>query len=164
MFNPLYTFTKEVLDATVKRGCLWFVRNTYQSGYDHFDGAGSYLITHFNDPAMATAHYNSIGYDPHRYLYFWDQPEHRKRLEAAAAGPPGFKIYSAYFLEDYKNKINNRLKDKINRYMYSHTNWQPTGGETLHIDFYLQFGALYIAMKYAGEELKIKFADIEKQQ
>ena len=72
MFNPAYPFTKDVLEATVKKGCVYFVRNTYDKVFDHFHEniKGYYLITHYNDLAKATAHYNSTSNDSRRFENF----------------------------------------------------------------------------------------------
>ena len=163
MFNPVYPFTAQVLEATINRGCLYFVRNTWPQGFDHFNEniKGNYILTHYNDLAKATAHYNSIANDSSRFLYDWNNAEQQEKLKTAAAGPAGYKIWSAYFLPDYKSKITNPLKDKINRYMYKHTNWKPGRGETVAIDFFLEVGSLFITMRYAGEQQKVKFTDIE---
>lgn len=163
MFNPLYPFTTDVLQATIQKGCRWFVRNTYPQAGSHFDEEvkGCFLMSHFNDFAKATTHYNSTAHDPHRFLYDSSKEEHKIKLLTAAGQPAGYKIYSAYFLPDYKKKIGTDTKDKINRYVYLHTNWKPSRGETMHIDFYLQFAAIFITLGYAGQQLKIKFEDIE---
>jgi len=163
MFNPLYPFTKDVLEATVKRGGLWFVRNTLQQNGDN-DGEmkKAFLITHYYDAAKAETHYNIVTEDPYRFLYSWEDMDSRRRLELASTQPEGFKIYSAYFYPDYKKKISKSYKEKINRYMYTHTAWKPAGSDTVHVDLYLQFGIMYLHLKYEGEELKIKFADIER--
>ncbi|HEX8277590.1 MAG TPA: hypothetical protein VF540_02815, partial [Segetibacter sp.] len=67
-----YPFTKDVLEATVKKGCVHFVRNTYDKVFDHFNEniKGYYLITHYNDLAKATAHYNSTSNDSRRFENF----------------------------------------------------------------------------------------------
>lgn len=163
MFNPLYPFTKQVLDETVKKGCIWFVRNTFNLAVDHFDQdiKGYFIITHFNDKAKAIAHYNSTAQDKNRFLYEWDNEEHKTKLLIASEQPAGYKIYSSYFLPDYKKRITNPIKDKINRYMYRHTDWKPGKGETVNVDFYLQFGSLYVTLSYAGQQLKVQFSDIE---
>ncbi|MES1226993.1 MAG: hypothetical protein ABUT20_66585 [Bacteroidota bacterium] len=163
MFNPVYPLTTEVLQATIDRGCYYFVRNTYTQAFDHFDEGiqGYFIFTHYNDLAKAKAHYNSISHDKHRFLYDWNNPDNQENLKIAAGNPKGYKIFSTYFLPDYKNKITNPLKDKINRYMYRNTDWKPGRGETVIIDFFLEFGTLYITMNYSGDKIKIKFSDID---
>lgn len=160
MFNPLYPFTEQVLQATVRRGGLWFVRNSLDIG-EELTGKG-YLITHYNDQARAETHYNIIGHDTYRFLYNWADKQGQERLKFAATQPEGYKIFSSYFYPDYKKKISKVYKEKINRYMYTHTVWKPSGSDTVHVDLYLQFGIMYLHLKYEGEELKIKFADIER--
>jgi hypothetical protein len=163
MFNPVYPFTKEVLEATVKRGCLYFVRNTYSLAFDHFQEniKGYFMISHYNDEAKAKAHYNSLTGDTYRFFYDWENPEHQKRLYDAASYPVEYRIFSTYFHPDYKKKITKQTKDKINTYMYKHTNWKPQRGEMVNLDFFIQFGDLYATMSYAGQQIKVKFEDIE---
>lgn len=155
MFNPLYPFTLNVLEATVARGCNFFVRNCYSDGF---------IFTHYNDRSKATAHYNSISQDPKRFMYDWNETDHRERLKTAAGGTHGYKIYSSYFLPDYKKKITPALKEKINKYIFRYTEWKPAGGDRVGIDLYLQFGTLYLKMKFEAQELSCKFADVESCQ
>ena len=163
MFNPLYPFTKEVLAATIKRGCTYFVRNDYPNAIDHFNtGIKAHLLySHYDDYAKALAHYNAIPHDKTRRLYDWNKEKDKHDLELAAAQPKEYKIYSTYFLPDYKNRITPVLKEKINKYIYRQTMWQPKKGETIKIDFNLQFGSIYITANYAGNQLKVKFAEVE---
>ncbi len=88
--------------------------------FNHFGGniKGYFLIAHYNDIAKANAHFNSIQKDSNRFLYDWNNDEHKKKFYLAASQPEGYKIYSTYFLPNYKDKITKPLKDKINRYMY----------------------------------------------
>ena len=160
MFNPLYPFTEDVLYATVKRGGLWFVRNSFNMGEEI--AGKSFLITHYNDQAKAETHYNIVSHDAYRFLYRWEDAAGQERLKLAAAKPEGYEIFSSYFYPDYKRKISKKYKEKINKYMYMHTAWKPAGRDTVHVDLYLQFGVMYLHLKYEGEELKIKFADIER--
>lgn len=102
-----------------------------------------------------------MAYDLNRFLYDSSNEEHKIKLLVAAGQPTGYKIYAAYFLPDYKKKISSATRNKINRYVYLHTNWKPSRGQTIHIDFYLQFAAIFITLSYAGQQLKIKFEDIE---
>jgi hypothetical protein len=165
MFNPLYPFTKDVLETTVARGCYYFVRNNYPPAFDHFQDhiKGYFLFTHYNDLSKAEAHFNSITQDPYRKLYNWEVAADQEKLRIAANHPEGYKIFSAYFLPDYKKLVTANIKQKINQYIFRYTNWKPGRGETVHIDFFLQFGALYISLGFAGQQLKITFEEIEKQ-
>ena len=165
MFNPLFPFTKDVLEALVKEGCHYFVRNNYPNAYDHFNTEikRSFLITHYTDKAKAEAHYNSTPKDQYRFIYYWNIPEHHEKLKVAASQPKEYKIFSTYFYPDYKKKITPILLEKINKYMYRNTNWKPGKGESVGFDIYIQFGSLYATMSYAGEEITVKLADIENQ-
>ena len=165
MFNPLYLFTKDVLEATIKRGCTYFVRNSYPNAFNPLETSikGNYLITPYDDFSKAQAHFNSISTDKARFFYNLDDKEQKEKLENAASQPEGYKIYSPYFYPNYKDKITPRLKEKINNYMYQHTRWKPGKGDVIFIDFFLQFGTLYISMSFAGSTIKIMFAEIEKQ-
>jgi len=166
VFNPLYQFTTEVLEATIKKGCDYFVRNTYrQPQYNsHEEIKGYYIITHYNDKAKSEAHYNSIAEDKNRYLYNCYNKEDKEKLKIAASQPKGYMIYSAYFMPNYREKISKRTKDRINTYIFKHTNWKPTKGYVVGVDFYLQFGSIFIALNYAGQEIKINFDEIENQK
>ncbi len=163
MFNPLYPFTAQVLEATVKRGCIYFVRNDYPNAMDHFHtGIKAHLLfTHYDDFSKAQAHYNSIPQDKYRFLYNWNNEEHQERLKLAAAQPKEFKIYSSYFLPNFKDLITPFQKQKINKYIDMQTMWRPKKGETIRIDYSLQFGSIFITASYQGNQLKVKFADIE---
>lgn len=162
MFNPVYPFTKEVLETTIKRGCIYFVRNYWNPGADPFHPEiKAIILTHYDDKAKAQAHYHATGNDIYRFLYDSADPDHLSKLRTAANQPTGYRIYSAYFIPDYKDKITNRLKEKINLWMYRNTHWNPKKGETVNIDFYLQHGQLYVTLVYAGNQRKVKFEDIE---
>lgn len=162
MFNPLYPFTKPVLEKTIQRGCIYFVRNDYPNAIDHFQtGIKAHLLfTHYDDLGKAQAHYNSIPQDKYRFLYDWNNPEHQEKLIIAASQPKEYKIYSSYFLPDYEKLITDEQKKKINKYIDLQTMWKPKKGESIKIDISLQFGSIFITASYQGNKLKAKFADV----
>lgn len=163
LFNPVYPFTSDVLHKSIERGCKYFVRNQWHAGYDHFDDVQtqSIIIAHYLDEQEASAHYQAIQQDKYRFLYDINIPEHLERLQKAAAQPTGFKVFSAYFRPDYKKLVTPRLKEKINSWMYRNTDWKPKKGQTVNVDFYLQFGQLFITMSFQGRKIKVRFEDIE---
>lgn len=164
MFNPLYPFTEPLLDAFVKAGKLYFVRNTFNRGFDHFDEniKACFIITHYDDKAQAMAHYNSISHDKYRCFYEYSIAEDQKKLRIAASQPSGYKIYSSIFVNDWEKRITKELKEKINRYMYHNTNWKPGKNEMTHLNFYFQFGQLYFSLSYGGDKITGTFDQIEK--
>jgi len=164
MFNPLYPFSEALLESFVKSGKVYFVRNSFPRGFDHFeDNIKAYLlITHYDDKSKALAHYNSISHDRYRFLYELDNPEHLHKLTLAAKQPEGYKIYSTLFVPDWKKRITKELNRKVNNYMKLHTKWKPEKGESVNLDFYFQFGQLYFTLVYNGDKIMGNFEDIEK--
>lgn len=163
VFNPVYPFTIDVLKGSIDRGCKYFVRNRWHAGYDHFDEiqTQSLIIVHYLDLKEAEAHLQAIKQDKYRFLYDITNQDHLDRLQKAAQQPEGFKIFSSYFRPDYKKLITPRLKGKINSWMYRNTDWKPKRGQTVNVDFYLQFGQLFITMSFQGRKIKVRFEDIE---
>jgi len=163
MFNPLFPFTKQVLQATVAKGINYFVRNTFTRAKDHFDEGvkGYFLITHYADKAKADAHYKASKNDGNRYLYDWQDEEDKKKLLIAAGEPEGFRIFSTYFKPDYKKLLTDTHRDRINTYMYANTDWKPKRGQNVNVDFYMQFGYLYATLSFQHKELTVKFDEIE---
>lgn len=164
MYNPLHPFTAPLLDAFVKSGKVYFVRNTFPRAFDHFDEGvkGYFLITHYDDRSKAMAHYDAIGHDKHRYFYEYSNPGHLEKLKVAASQPTGYRIYSAVFVEDWEKHITKELKEKVNRYMYRHTKWKPGRGEKTSLNFYFQFGQLYFSLSYDGDKISGTFDSLEK--
>src|SRR5438045_2242182 len=93
MFNPAYPFTKELLDSMLAKEVPFFVRSTYNRGFEN-GLKGSYLISHYHKKSDAEQHYNSIQHDKSRFLYDATVTEHVEKLKIAASQPEGYKIYS----------------------------------------------------------------------
>jgi hypothetical protein len=162
MFNPFHPFTTPLLDAFIKSGKLFFVRQTFNRGRNTLDTTckGAFLITHYSDLSAAEAHYHALEEDANRYLYFWSREEDSSRLKVAAAGPENYKIYSALFQKEWEARITDRLKKQINAYITS-LGWRPGKGEGVLPDFYLQFGDLYVQLKWGKRQVRVKFEEIE---
>ena len=162
MFNPFYPFTHHLLDAFVASGRKYFVRQRFERGRNMLDENISeyFLITHYESLTTAMDHYGAIAYDPRRYLYHWENLEHRKRLETAAAGPEGYKIFAAVLKPGWDRPADRVIKNKIRRYV-EFLGWHPGREEGVITNYELQFGELYIRIKHGGKEAKIKFEEIE---
>ena len=156
MPNPNALLSSALLDAFLRAGKVYFVRNSYRVLFNGtgVDKTGNFIITHYDDEAKARAHYNAVENDRHRFYYDWNIEEHRKRLQYAATQPENYRIYSTLFIPGWKNKISRELKEKLRAFVTGKTNWQPGKGEALNTDLYWQFGQLYVAIHFRGEQLK----------
>lgn len=163
MFNPCYIFSTELLEAMVKKDVVHYVRSTYKRGLNTKDTycKGSFLISHYHDPAEAERHYNAIQYDPHRFFYDVRKPEHLEKLRQAAAQPEGYKVYSKILIPDIEKKITAIFKENTRRYLFKNTNWDLKGKVSIMPFLYFQLGELYTRIAHQGDEIKIKFEELE---
>ena len=98
------------------------------------------------------------------FWYDWNNKEHQEKLKLAAKQPDRYKIYSTLFYPNWEEKITKQLKEKVSQYIYRHTNWKPAKGEIVNPNFYWQFGHLFTTLKFNGQQIRVKFEDIEKLQ
>jgi len=165
MFNPLAIWTEDVLRGLIEEGHGYFVRQTFERARTPFDDSmkGYYLICHYKEATSAREHFDALKKDPHRYFYDWRDEEHRSRLEAAARGPEGYKIYSNTFMPNWEQHITKRIKKNIRLYIQK-KGWYPKKEEGVDISFYPYFGKVMITLKFRGQQVSVAFDDIEKIQ
>jgi hypothetical protein len=165
MFNPLAPWTEEALKGFVEEGHRYFVRQTFNRAKGSFDEGikGYYLFCHYKEHAQAKEHYDALKNDLNRFLYDWENEEHRKKLEIAAKRPPGYKLFSNTFMPDWELHITDRIKKMIRLYI-QREGWYPKKEEGVDISFYPYFGQVMITLKFRGQEAKVAFEDIEKIQ
>jgi hypothetical protein len=163
MFNPFYLFTPELLEAMVKGGKRYFVRQRFDRGSSigETNYLCPFLISHYELLTTAQDHLGAIAYDPLRFLYDWTNNEHKERLHRAAALCNEYKIYSPVFKPGWEKDITDALKEKAKRYV-SALGWMPKGGEMVNTNYEVQFGELFVRLNYKGREVKVKFEEIEK--
>jgi hypothetical protein len=163
MFNPLALWTEEALKGFIEDGHRYFVRQTFNRARNAFDEniRGYYLFCHYKEYAPAKEHFDALKNDPNRFLYDWEDEEHRKKLQIAAGQPPGYKIFTNTFIPDWENRITKAMKQKIRLYI-QRKGWYPRREETVHIAFFPHFGEVMIILKFRGQEVHVPLDDIEK--
>ncbi|MEJ7766740.1 MAG: hypothetical protein WKF89_02940 [Chitinophagaceae bacterium] len=163
MLNPFSSLTKPLLEAFVKAGKKYFVRQTFSRGKSRLDQPikGYFIFTHYADIAHAQHHFGAIEHDPHRFLYEWDKPGHKEKLLIAADSPPGFKIYSSLFEKDWQVHLSGILKENVKRYIDNNLHWKPGGSETVDFQVYNNYGELYAKLKLRSQEVRLKLEEIE---
>ena len=147
----------------INKQVVHYVRSTYKRGLSSHDTdyKGSFLISHYHDPSEAERHFNAIKHDTHRFLYDARNPEHLEKLQQAASQPQGYKIFSKILIPDIEKKITAIFKENTKRYLYKNTNWDLKGKVTITPFLYFQLGELYTRISHNGDEIKIKFEELE---
>lgn len=162
MFNPFYPFTRQLLQAFVDKGKRYFVRQSFERGRSLADTGikECFLITHYEALTTALDHYGAIAHDGRRFLYDWNREDHQQRLVTAASAPEGYRVFAAVLRPDYDKAVDRLFQKKLRLYI-DRLGWQPKRDEGVTSNYELQFGELYIRLKYRGREAKIKFEEIE---
>lgn len=156
--------TRQLLDAFVKAGKKYFVRQAYSRGKELLDEGvkGCFIFTHYSEAGQAEHHLGAIAHDPNRYLYNWDKPEDQNKLLIAAGKPDGYKIYSSVFEKDWQKQITLLLKTKVKKYIDYSLDWKPGRGETVDFQIFTNYGELYAKLKLRTQEVRVKLEVIEK--
>lgn len=160
MFNPCYPFTTELLESMIRQGVVYFVRSTFTRGLDK-NAKGAFLISHYHDRAEAERHYNAIAPDQHRFLYNATIPVQLEKLKMAAAHPEGYNVCSKIMIPGIENRISAIFREHTKRYLHQHTNWELKGRVTITPFLYFQLGELYTRIVFNGDEIRIKFDELE---
>jgi hypothetical protein len=162
MYNPFGLLSMRLLQALLKSGNRYFVRQTYKRGLDQFDETqrGAFLFTHYTDAGRAQMHYDALALDPNRFLYDSTDAEHYNKLEIAAHQPLGFRIYSPLLEKEWKPT--EAMNEKIRKYIAANFTWTPGRNDKVKADLFSQVGELFVNLKYRVHEVKVPLADIEK--
>lgn len=161
MHNPFVLLSTRLLEALIKAGNTFFVRQTYKRGKNELNplNKAAFLITHYTDYSKAKTHYDALHNDPNRFLYNIEEPEHYEKLLVAATQPAGFHIYSPIIQQRWKPTP--PIAAKIRRYINEKMSWTPGRNDVVKADLFVQFGELFINLKYGIHEVKLPLADIE---
>ncbi len=163
MFNPFAPFTKDLLHGYIAHGKVFFVRQTFPRGRSALDKGvkGYFLFSHYDNLVTAQDHFGTIASDPFRFLYEVHLPAHRGRLELAASGLKEYRNFAAVFTPDWDRHHATRIKDKL-RMFIKKLGWNPHRDEGVQTNYEIQFGELFIRIKFGGREVKVRLEEIEK--
>ena len=161
MTNPFQLYTPALLEALIKAGHKYFVRQTYKRGIDHFDEKikNAFLLSHYNDVSKAQIHYEALNMDGKRFLYDISKSEDLEKLKIAAKQPEGYKIYTPMLLRPWQPS--DIMKGKVRRYIDQKLKWRPDTSATVQTNLFIQFGELFITLKLGIHEIKTPLSDVE---
>jgi hypothetical protein len=162
-FRPFHLFNGKLLDAFTRSGKRYFVRQSFNCGFAYKEeGIRAYfIISHYADLAAAQEHFDVVAHDSTRFLYDWQDPEHRKKLILASKNPDGYRIYANVFQKNWIEQITPELKDKARRYIQEKLHWRPTRFDHVHFLVESRYGELYARIQTRHLEACVKFEEIE---
>lgn len=162
MTNPFQLYTTELLQALIKSGHKYFVRQTYKRGIDHFDNGAkkAFLISHYNDISKAKMHHEALTLDGNRFLYDVSNGENLDKLKIAAAQPVGYKIYTPMLSNPWVPS--DVMKGKVKRYIDQKLKWSLGRNDTVRTNLFTQFGELFITLKLGINEIEIPLSEVER--
>jgi hypothetical protein len=161
MHNPFVLLSPNLLESLIAAGNTFFVRQTYTRGKNLLDptNKAAFLFTHYKDYSRAKTHFDALANDPNRFLYTSTEPQHYEKLALAAAQPAGFRIYSPLIRQRWRPTP--AVAMRIRAYISQKMNWTPVRSDRLKADLFVQFGELFITLKYGVHAVQVPLAEIE---
>ncbi len=160
MFNPAYPFTTALFDSFMAKEVRHFVRSAYKRGIGG-TVSQAFLISHYHKAAEAARHFNAVASGLHRDIFDANHPEDAERLRKETA--PGINCLSfSQLIHPENEKIaTNQFREHTRRWLLNNTHWDLKGGITIYPKLYFQLGELYVRIAHKGEEIKMKFEELE---
>jgi hypothetical protein len=161
MHNPFVLLTTRLLESLIKADNTFFVRQTYPRGKNQLDplNKAAFLFSHYTDYSRAKTHYDALDNDPNKFLYNLNEPGHYEKMFIAAGQPEGFHIYSPLVPQPWKPTA--PIATKIRNYINQKMGWSPSRSDAVKADLFVQFGELFITLKFGIHEVKLPLAEIE---
>lgn len=162
MFNPCYPFTPELLEAMLAKNVKYFVRSSYKRGRDYPGETKkeAFILSHYQTLEEAQHHFKNILADPYRFFYNANNLQHLERLHKAAV-TKDYKVYSQLIVPGSEDKVTRRYAKQTSLYLFKNTNWKLKRGTAVSPGLFMQEGELYARIACQGNEITVKFEDIE---
>lgn len=162
MHNPLVLHSEQLLDALIKAGHRFFIRQTYPRGINPAEPnqKGYYLISHYDDEAKAKIHLAALKNDRYGFMYYLSNIEHEQKLRTASNQPAGYKIYAPLLMKEWQ--ANALIEERMRAYIEHDLKWRPGRGEKVFANLFLQYGELFVTLKFDKNRVRVPLADIEK--
>lgn len=145
----------------------YIVSQTYTRAFDPFDEEHKtgLLLTEYGSLQEAQAHRDTIKEDRYAAILDLTKPAHKEKLEEMMKTGSPYRLFWAVIksMHELEARLNDQYKERMRRYIQTHTNWRIGRATTVKPLVQVHFGELYILLKYGSEERRIKFEEIEKR-
>ena len=165
MFNPYVKFDIKMISGLrdMNRRYLVSQLNTHAGNVFGDDAKDPILLTDYDDYGLAKIHFNALT-DKYRAILDLEKEAHRKKIAEMLEPDSKYRLYAA-FVDDLKRvekRLNDRYSKSIRNYIAQHTTWRIGADKTLIPKMQLIFGELFVILKYSGQEIRFKLADLDK--
>lgn len=164
MLQPFQLFKLPYINRLINLKKTYLVTQSYTRAHNIFtDAKKSLLLTDYDDLGLAKIHLNAVKIDKYAAIIDLNRLEHRMKLQEMLAPPSAYIIYWSVVKDAaaLQKSINIAYKDKMKKYIEQRTNWRIDRELTITPKVEVTFGELYITIKHARQQLRIKFEEIE---
>ncbi|RYY57217.1 MAG: hypothetical protein EOO09_03510 [Chitinophagaceae bacterium] len=165
MLNPYVKFQQVMIGGLRKMNRRYIVTqlNVHVTTAFGDDATVPILLSDYDDLGLAKIHFNALN-DRYRAIMDLEKPAHRHKLDEMLLPDSKYRLYAA-FTDDIKRlekRLNDRYSKSIRNYVAQHTTWRVGADRTLTPKLQLVFGDLFVILKYSGQEIRFKLADLDR--
>ena len=167
MLKPFERFLGMYVNEFIKLGKIYLVTQTYSRHYGHINEKQKIgiLISDYSDFGLAKGHYSALKNAKDKYAYILDitNEKHLAKLNEMIAYNADYAVYWAAVdnIKKLTRQLNTNFTGHIKRYLLKNTRWAIDRDTTIKPKLKVIFGELFVTISFRGEELRVKFEDIE---
>lgn len=146
---------------------IYLVSQTYDRHIDDIlEGSKQgMLISDYDDLGLAKQHLSALknSNDPLAAIINLTNEKHLETFKNILLINSKYAVYWAAVQSKHilEKQVNAHFKDHIRRYISKNTKWLIARDSGVNPKLQVIFGELFVILRYRGEELRIKFKDIE---
>lgn len=164
MLNLFERFLEKYIPRLIALDKIFLVTQTYTESQPSPDGRIKILVSDYEDKGLATIHKAAVKHDKYSSIIDLTNEKHLRTFVAMLKDDSPYLVFWAIVQdrERFKKRLDMKYKDNICRFIMKNTDWRIGVDESLTPQVQLIFGELFMILKRRGQELRVKFVDIEK--
>ena len=167
MLKPFDRFFGIYVIEFLKLGKIYLVTQTYNRHEAHINEKQKtgILISDYSDFGLAKGHYAALknANDPYTYILDITNEKHLSKFQEMISHNSDYAVYWAAVdnIKKLTRQMNTKFTEHIKRYLLKNTSWSIDRDTTIKPKLKVIFGELFVTISFRGEEIRIKFEDIE---
>jgi len=163
--QPFELFHDKYISRLLNLGRKYLVTQTYYRAVnsDINQTQTPLLITDYDDLGQARIHKNAIKHDKYAAIIDLNKEAHLKKLREILSVNSKYRLYWSVVKDNaqLKRTIDKNYSENIRRYIDRNTNWRISRDATIRPVLDVTFGELFITLKHSGQQIRLKFEEIE---